>query len=280
VLYSPEKGECGWILSIDGANISLCDVTAGYFRRPGAPLVAADVTGEAERRYGSEEWREILTAALGSIDKRWLNPPAAILAAENKPRQLARALAVGFKIPQTVVTNNFEEVRRFVAAGPSIAKPIRSALLDDPRDERIIFTTRLAQLGPELRRSIEVVPLIVQREIVKSVDLRVTVVASAAFSTAIESQSHQETAVDWRKGGHLDLVHRIHHLPPDISQKCVTLTKQFGLRFSAIDLVLDRAGQYWFLEINPNGQWAWIENRTGQPITGAIVDELERIAAS
>ena len=47
------------------------------------------------------------------------------------------------------------------------------------------------------------------------------------------------------------------------------------LGFGAIDLIQDRDGAHWFLEINPNGQWAWIETRTGQPIATAIVDWLE-----
>jgi len=53
-----------------------------------------------------------------------------------------------------------------------------------------------------------------------------------------------------------------------------------GLRFAAIDLVLDQTGEYWFLEANPNGQWAWIESRTGLPISSAIVDELLAISAA
>jgi hypothetical protein len=55
-------------------------------------------------------------------------------------------------------------------------------------------------------------------------------------------------------------------------------TAACNLRFSAIDLVLDPSGDYWFLELNPNGQWAWIEARTGLPISEAITNELVRIS--
>ena len=58
----------------------------------------------------------------------------------------------------------------------------------------------------------------------------------------------------------------------------VALVDELNLRFGAIDLIRDVNGEYWFLECNPNGQWAWIENRTGLPISAAIVDELEGIA--
>jgi len=46
------------------------------------------------------------------------------------------------------------------------------------------------------------------------------------------------------------------------------------LRFSAIDLVEATDGDFWFLEANPNGQWAWIEQRTGAPVSAAIATAL------
>ena len=53
---------------------------------------------------------------------------------------------------------------------------------------------------------------------------------------------------------------------------------RLNLRYGAIDFICDQQGELWFLEINPNGQWAWIENLTGYPIAAAIADELEGIA--
>ncbi|MNZ28723.1 hypothetical protein D3C78_459550 [compost metagenome] len=56
--------------------------------------------------------------------------------------------------------------------------------------------------------------------------------------------------------------------------------RRLNLRYGAIDFVCDPQGNLWFLEINPNGQWAWIENLTGYPIAEAIVDELEAICCT
>lgn len=84
--------------------------------------------------------------------------------------------------------------------------------------------------------------------------------------------------MDWRQGSRLDLKHERIELPREIEEKCFALMKCLNLRYGAIDLVCDRKGKLWFLEINPNGQWAWIENLTGYPIAAAIVDELEGIA--
>jgi glutathione synthase/RimK-type ligase-like ATP-grasp enzyme len=49
---------------------------------------------------------------------------------------------------------------------------------------------------------------------------------------------------------------------------------ELNLRFGAIDFILDESGEYVFLEINPNGQWAWIERKTGYKISSEIVNLL------
>ncbi len=46
-------------------------------------------------------------------------------------------------------------------------------------------------------------------------------------------------------------------------------------RFAALDFIVDPDDQWWFLECNPNGQWAWIEEETGLPISSALADALE-----
>lgn len=91
---------------------------------------------------------------------------------------------------------------------------------------------------------------------------------------AIWSQESTQTTVDWRKGGRIDLRHQVIELPSSIATSCLALVAKLNLKFGAIDLICDQEDNYWFLEINPNGQWAWIENQTSLPIASAIVDEL------
>jgi glutathione synthase/RimK-type ligase-like ATP-grasp enzyme len=63
-------------------------------------------------------------------------------------------------------------------------------------------------------------------------------------------------------------------LPPEIQDKCVRLVEQLELSYGAIDMVLTPEGRYVFLEINPNGQYLWIEEQTGMPISAALCDLL------
>ena len=117
-------------------------------------------------------------------------------------------------------------------------------------------------------------PVIYQREIAKACDLRVTVIGERLFATAIHSQADNETEVDWRRGSRVDLVHELVELPEELAARCLELTRALDLRYGAIDLIRDSDGANRFLEINPNGQWAWIERRTGAPLSAAIVDAL------
>jgi hypothetical protein len=276
VTLSPQRPQED-VLLLEGQELRLAAVSAAYFRRPEAPMIAEDVGPPNVRAYCAAEWSALLKTLISRMDGRWFNDPNAIVRAEDKPRQLLAARAIGFLVPETVITNAPNIVREFVTGHKSVAKPLRHALLEDDALGRVIFTTRLSleDLGDDA--ALAAAPVILQSEILKDCDLRVTVVGDRLFSVAIRSQVHAETVVDWRRGVRPDLVHDVVDLPADVARACFTLTRSLGLDFGAIDLVRDPNGRHWFLEINPNGQWAWIENRTGLPIAAAVVDALEAI---
>lgn len=252
-------------------------VRAAYFRRPGAPVLAHVGADSGEVAYSESEWQSLLKSLYSRLDGRWLSSPTSIFMAEDKPRQLLLAHEIGLNIPQTTVTNEYSQVMALSKNGAAVAKPLRNALLTGS-EERVMFTTRLSDVTSADAAAIAVAPIICQTEVKKRFDVRVTVVADKVFAAAIHSQDFSETEVDWRKGSRPDLRHECVSLPEDLEAKCIELTTRLGLRYGAIDLVCDEAGVFWFLEINPNGQWAWIENMTGYPIASAIVDALEVIA--
>ncbi|MEJ2669125.1 MAG: MvdD family ATP-grasp ribosomal peptide maturase, partial [Gammaproteobacteria bacterium] len=47
-----------------------------------------------------------------------------------------------------------------------------------------------------------------------------------------------------------------------------------GLNFGCIDMILTPDDEFVFLEVNPNGQWLWVEHSLGCNISGAIADKL------
>lgn len=267
-------GDPSQLIINDGERaISLADVTGAYYRRPQAPQPRTDLEpGVSE--YVSAEWAAILRSLWNVLEGRWLNSPYAIQRAEDKPRQLQVARKRGLQIPDTLITNDSASARQFAAGGATVGKPLRRNLIEEPDGPgRVMFTSRIFQREIQ-DEAIDQAPVILQREIRKSSDVRVTVVDDHVFAATILSQSHAETEVDWRRGGRTDVAHQIFNLPPDVAAACVGITLDLGLRYAAIDLIEDRGGGFWFLEANPNGQWGWIEIRTGLPIAAALVDAL------
>lgn len=275
--WSPSTGG-EWSLQFEDISIEKSQIKAAYYRRPGTPKAAKELATIAQD-YSVGEWQATLNAIYWSLDGRWLNAPHMIALAENKIRQLTLARELGFRIPHTLVSNCPKSIASFANREERvIGKPLRNALIHDGKTERVMFTSRI-QIDPDVDPlSLKACPIIFQHEVPKLFDVRTTVVGDQTFTVTIDSQSQSETAVDWRRTSKADLTHAVHTLPEELSRLCVELTRKLGLRFSAIDFVQDDAGEYWFLEANPNGQWAWIETRTGHPIASALVSELEMIA--
>ena len=79
---------------------------------------------------------------------------------------------------------------------------------------------------------------------------------------------------DWRRGDVDKLDHWVEPLPTDLADRCIRLVADYGLAFGAIDLARTPDDQWVFFELNPNGQWAWLEHKTGLPLSAALADLL------
>jgi glutathione synthase/RimK-type ligase-like ATP-grasp enzyme len=139
-------------------------------------------------------------------------------------------------------------------------------------EEEIAFTSLLDGISPSDEASIRVSPVIYQRAVKKARDLRITVVGARVFACEITQTDASE--IDWRRLDTEHLSYRAVELPLPLADLCISLVNALELGFGAIDLVQDHDDRYWFLEINPNGQWAWIERQARLPIAAAIVDVL------
>jgi glutathione synthase/RimK-type ligase-like ATP-grasp enzyme len=118
-------------------------------------------------------------------------------------------------------------------------------------------------------------PLTFQEYVDKAYELRITVVGQAVLACKIDSQNAAGlTAVDWRQYNIPKTPHYSYEVSVDLRDKLLLFHQITGLRYSAFDLIRSTAGEYIFLETNPFGQWLWIEDLTGMPITLSIANEL------
>lgn len=267
-------------LLIDNHNrslFSLKDFQSVYYRRPVISNLnhIGDINHQ-ERSFLSRELQYLFEGMYRILgDAFWLNSVFKIREAENKIHQLQRAKKIGFTIPRALISNISSSITSFIAANDDncILKPIKSGAIGGDNSRSIIFTSQLKHSVADQPSRFKSFPSYIQEHVTKKSDIRCTVVGNKIFAAEIHSQDRNDAKVDWRKSA-VPLKHEAHELPKEIEQYCLSLTQSFGLNYSAIDLILDREGNYIFLELNPNGQWAWIENRLALPISHSIVELL------
>src|SRR5262249_6133530 len=197
---------------------------------------------------------------------------------ENKLHQLSVAARCGFTLPRTLVTNSPERFLDFYEAcgGNLISKravnlaPMVGGVATRP------YTVSMRRRDAADARAIRHAPVIFQEKVPKRVEVRVTVVGSRVFAAEIQSQGSYRQVTDWRHYPELgqSRFYAPHRLPAAVEQRCRDVVAALGLSFGAIDLILTPDGEYVFLEVNINGQWAYIEDMLGLPISDAIAELL------
>lgn len=260
----------------DGSVLQVSTITGAYIRQPKLPSL--NISGE-EIEFAKREIGETLKSLWRFIqDPIWLNAPHKILRASNKPEQLHIAHDLGFRIPNTCITADKESINSFYEKNQKdiIVKAVKHGFVLDAGNSKVATTRIIDHESIQKIDNYERIPMIIQKRIEKKFDVRVTVVGNRIFATAIHSQQHLQTAVDWRLADQYEikLKHEAINLPEDVEKLCHAIVSKFQLSYAAIDLILSKDEEYYFLEMNPNGQWAWIEQLTGWPIRDAIIDEL------
>jgi glutathione synthase/RimK-type ligase-like ATP-grasp enzyme len=249
----------------DGEKISLSDCRSIWWRRPQAFVLHPEVVRPGDLNFIQSESHEAFAGLWQAADAFWINHPTRDQVASHKAYQLRVAQQVGLFIPSTLITNDPEEARGFIDArghDQTIYKAF-SATAEDWRETRLLRASEVALLD-----NVKYAPVIFQEYVAARVDLRVTVVGPSMFPAAIYSQ---ETSykVDFR----MDMANaRIESwtLPTDVESRLRAFMSSLGLVYGAIDMRLTEDGRYVFLEVNPAGQWLFVEERSGQPITAAI----------
>jgi glutathione synthase/RimK-type ligase-like ATP-grasp enzyme len=260
----------------DGAT-DLAGLTAVWFKQIQTPRVHDEIADPNTRRFVEHECQTILFDLWHTLDCLWMpGPPSALSTGQYKIRQLRIAAEVGFELPPTLVTTNPDEVLAFYQEqnGQVVSKLVGTMSSRYIARDAVRYTEPVTPRDLGYVDAIRFCPIFIQAYVPKRVELRVTVVGRQVFAAEIQSQGNNRTRHDWRHYDHYRTTHRAHELPPDIQLSCLRLVERLGLCYGALDLILTPDGRYVFLEINPGGQYLWIEFATGLPITDAICDLL------
>jgi hypothetical protein len=275
--YGP-GGEMRSVLRLEDKVIDLTRLQAVWSRRPGPPEPHKEVQDSATRDLITEDCKTFLQDLWNALPCRWLpGRPATIQRAQLKASQLRLAAELGLELPPTLVTNSRKEFLDFYnehngnivskLAGFAFHKTVGA-------DTFSRYTEVVSKRDVGYAASLQYCPMILQAYVPKRLELRITIVGRQIFAAEIHSQQTRHTRHDWRRYDLSNTPHFPHQLPPEVEERCVRLVERLELCYGAIDMVLTPDGRYVFLEINPSGQYGWIEQVTGLPITAAICDFL------
>lgn len=201
----------------------------------------------------------------------------------NKWVQMKRAAELGFKVPLSRMTNDLNAIGKFweYTEHEMCFKKIRKGIFNMNDGRTLIVHT--SKIPPEKMteqgiQRMRFCPMFFQAYIPKKYDIRSVVVGNEVFSVAIHSQGVPEGVVDYRTAAVLGKLHEMKHeivdLGETVNRRLVEYTKSFGLSFGAIDLIETLDDHLVFLEDNPNGQWGWLEQKTGIPISSSFAEYL------
>jgi MvdD pre-ATP grasp domain len=248
-----------------GRPIALGRVRAVWWRRPQPFVLHDELRGEKRRIFAWRESREAFAGMWQSLDVRWVNHPLREEAAAHKPWQLTLAEGIGLRVPRTCITSDPARARAFVNGvrpGRAVFKALQ-ATRADWRETRIVDSRHVRRLDV-----VRYAPVIFQEYVEPGVDVRVTAVGRRLFAAAIHV-AETDYPADFRVVFDRARVERI-RLPAALEARLRRLVAALGLAYAAIDLRRDRGGRYFFLELNPSGQWLFVEQRTGLRITDAV----------
>ncbi len=272
--------EINGLLECGGASIEIEQIKSCWYRHVSPSGLLGNVT-KNYLKFIQGESKTALWSLYTCLDVFWMNHPlfGSRLLGNNKLFQIKSAAGVGLKVPETIISNNPEKLVYFCRAhGGELAVKLLSGHVFLPKgskDSMCVYTQLVSENDLISNfQAIQMAPVLAQEYIRKYLELRITIVGQKIFTCAIYSQNSDRTLHDWRRYDFSKVKHEIFDLPKGIKEKLLKFMTVCNLQFGAIDMILTPDDEYIFLEVNPQGQWGWIEELTGLPISNEIAEIL------
>lgn len=276
--FKKSDGYSFLIESKNGQNVYPWEIKSIWYRRPNH--FDLGISDQVQKDFAEKELKEFLDGIwFFNKDVFWMNNPQKLELARKKVFQLQLANRLGFLTPKTLISNNPDKVLKFYTDCNKriIFKTIRSTFINYGDKSFNVPTTLMTDSHMDKLSSVKRMPMFFQEYVEKDYELRVTIVGKQIFPVKIDSQKNPLTMIDWRNPDLIDKIdYRQTELPKSINDLCFLLMRKLGLHYGAIDLVKNKNGQHVFLEINPNGQWYWLEDLAGIKVSDAIAKNLKK----
>jgi glutathione synthase/RimK-type ligase-like ATP-grasp enzyme len=247
-------------------KIFIPEIKSIWNRRPKEPQINETVIGRENREFANREWRNAYEGLFKTVNIRMVNPVHTSSFA-NKPLQLSLAKKFGFNIPETVITNSKEDVINLYNKynGQIIHKSLTST------SKTFIQTKLFKETDFQFLDNLIICPAIFQELITGKYDYRVTVIGNKVFTARISTYQNP-SLIDSRLD--LNLKYESYNFSKSVNNKIIRLLRELNLEFASLDFKLSRDKKLYFLEINPQGQFIYIQLLTGLPLVKEMADFL------
>ncbi len=177
----------------------------------------------------------------------------------NKLIVLDEARKIGIKIPRTFILDSKKELNKILIKFNLITKTITSSgVFDFGNSSGIIYTNEISKHSLDSIPS-NFFPTLFQKKINKIYEIRAFILGDKIWSMAIFSQKDKKTQIDFRRYNNLKPNRTVPYLlPKRLEKKLLKLMKTLNLKSGSIDLLVSRKKEYYFLEVNPIGQFGMV----------------------
>ena len=267
ISWSNWNGYLPTFSTTSGQRINVRDLDLIWWRRGYVQQqIPEDVTDPASIDLINNDCRFAAFGVLFNEFKGvWVSDPQATRHAQNKLVQLRVAEQVGFRTPRTLVSQNPEEIQNFCARlnNDVVVKVVRGA------KKAPLLTARMHAEALREVASIQLSPTMYQEFISGTTHVRACCFGDAVYTALLDSAD-----VDWRDN--LCIPVTIGDLPDVVKTRLCRALRLLGLKMGIFDLKIDDSGEPVWLEVNPQGQFLFIEGLCGLPLAAAFSEFLYR----
>jgi len=274
--FTVSKGTSLYEVVIEGKSYDVHKFSGVWSLKPRLPKELLTLEPVEHRYFVLKQFRYMRQALWALLrDKRWVDDPWASYIAEHKVYQLHNAVRAGLDVPDTLITSDPQAVEMFYHQHD--CNMVVKMLAVSPMLNKVIYTNRVTDDHMAHIETVKSAPSVFQKHVIKKYELRITVVGDRIFAARIDSQGDVSTSTDWRRKPLADdyAVEIVPTSLPRNLEKCIhVFMGLMNLRFGCIDMVVTPDDRYLFLEINPNGQWYFVQLKTKMDIARAIANLL------
>lgn len=255
-------------LYMDSSGFTLADTpitaTRGWLRRLAPPgwLESAEDPSIGGATRGS--FLAVLSAVLRMPGVEWLTAVDSIGAVENKPVQYRLVQRSGCSVPEWLVTTN---PRLAPSTGEWVAKPLGPGYFHTADGPRVVPVT---EYDPEQQDYLEGAAFVLQKRVDATMHARVVTVHDRAYAAVLHNAG---LPLDWRQDAHA----HSSFVPFEDKSLCASAAlaaRACGVRFSSQDWIRDPLGKWWFVDLNPSGQWLFLPDAVSGPVTSNLASWL------